>query len=154
MGQGNSADVYMPTAVSLGSGFDVELVSVGYFSACAVSTIGELKVCDFGNVRFLVLFLMSPQKKEHVVQFTYCLLALFSDFCQCWGWNFAGQLGYGNTDAIGDHRNEMGVALSTVDLGADFVVAAVHSGAYQRCALSTDGRIKVFYMCIVWSDPL
>ena len=50
-GQGNTDNLYTPTTVSLGSGFDVELLSVGYHSACAVSTIGEMKVCDFENVQ-------------------------------------------------------------------------------------------------------
>ena len=44
-GQGNNEDVYAPTNVLLGGGFDVEFVSVGYLSACAVSTNGEMKVC-------------------------------------------------------------------------------------------------------------
>ena len=44
-GQGNTNDVYMPTVVQFGSSFNVEFVSVGYTSACAVSTIGEMKVC-------------------------------------------------------------------------------------------------------------
>ena len=38
--------------------------------------------------------------------------------------------------------SEMGIQLSTVDLGLDFVVKSVHSGYDQRCALSTDGRLK------------
>ena len=36
----------------------------------------------------------------------------------------------------------MGAALPIVDLGADFIVTAVHSGALQRCALSVSGNIK------------
>ena len=43
-GQGNTDDVYVPTNVPLGGNFDVGFVSVGYYSACAVSTIGEMKV--------------------------------------------------------------------------------------------------------------
>ena len=136
MGQGNSLDVYVPTTVSLGSGFDVELVNVGHRSACAVSMIGDLKVCNFGNA---------------MCDFE-CASARF---CQCWGRNNHGQLGYVHDDgSVGDEAHEIGDALQTVDLGADFIVIAVHSGEFQRCAFSADGRVKVFYMCIVWSDPI
>ena len=48
-GQGNTDDVYVPTTVLLGGTFDAAFVSVGYKSACALSTIGGLKVCDFSN---------------------------------------------------------------------------------------------------------
>ena len=43
VGQGNTNDVLIPTAVSLGDGFDVLFVSVGGHSVCAVSITNELK---------------------------------------------------------------------------------------------------------------
>ena len=49
MGQGNTENVFDPTPVDLGGGFDAEFVSVGLASACAVSTTGKMKVCDFRN---------------------------------------------------------------------------------------------------------
>ena len=51
--------------------------------------------------------------------------------------------GYGDISDRGDDSNEMGANLQRVDLGSDFVVKEVHSGTYQRCALSIDGRVKV-----------
>jgi len=60
----------------------------------------------------------------------------------CWGGNYRGQLGYGDTDDRGDQPNEMGSNLQLVDLGSGFVVKDVHSGTYQRCALSFDFGVK------------
>ena len=44
LGQGNADDSYEPVTLSLGGNFDVVSVSVGYFSACALNTDGDLKV--------------------------------------------------------------------------------------------------------------
>ena len=65
-----------------------------------------------------------------------------------------GQLGYGDTDNRGDEPGEMGRNLTDVDLGDGFVVESVALGYAHTCAFSTNHTVKVFYMCIVWSDPL
>ena len=62
---------------------------------------------------------------------------------QCWGSNNYGQLGYAHTNDIGDQPGEMGDNLAIVDLGTSFVVKEVQSGLHSRCALSTDGWVKV-----------
>ena len=49
MGQGNTANVYVPTLVALGDIFFVESVSVGRYSACVISTDGDMKVCVCSN---------------------------------------------------------------------------------------------------------
>jgi alpha-tubulin suppressor-like RCC1 family protein len=60
----------------------------------------------------------------------------------CWGANTSGQLGLGNTETVGDARDEMGANLHAVDLGRDFVVAKVERGTDDTCALSTTGKLK------------
>ena len=53
---------------------------------------------------------------------------------KCWGFNGAG-LGYGHTDNLGDDEGEMD-NLQTVALGSKFIVDAVTSGYWHRCASS------------------
>lgn len=61
---------------------------------------------------------------------------------KCWGFNFDGELGLGDTITRGDRRGEMGDALPFVDLGSDFVATALVTGRAHNCALSNTGRVK------------
>ena len=61
---------------------------------------------------------------------------------KCFGDGQYGQLGYGNTDNIGDEQNEMGDDLSVINLGIDFIPNSVECGGYHSCALSVDHQIK------------
>ena len=61
---------------------------------------------------------------------------------KCWGWNFKGQLGYGDTEDRGDGPNEMGNNLTEVDLGDNFDVVQITMGNAFSCALSADGYVK------------
>ncbi len=56
----------------------------------------------------------------------------------CWGQNTYGQLGQGNTIAIGD--NELPKLVGPIDLGADAV--AVVAGEFHSCALTTTGTVR------------
>eukprot|EP01084_Bolivina_argentea_P002372 4373_1 len=61
---------------------------------------------------------------------------------KCWGNNYYGQLGYGDTNNRGDGPQEMGNDLLEVDLGTGFNVTDITSGYYHTCALSTLNKIK------------
>ncbi len=61
---------------------------------------------------------------------------------QCWGWNIAGQLGYGNTTNRGDGLGEMGNNLPTVNLGTGRTAKAVATGATHTCAILDNGTVK------------
>ena len=61
---------------------------------------------------------------------------------QCWGWNIAGQLGYGNTTNRGDGAGEMGNNLPTVNLGTGRTARAVATGALHTCAILDNGSVK------------
>jgi alpha-tubulin suppressor-like RCC1 family protein len=54
----------------------------------------------------------------------------------CWGDNFYGQLGYGDTENIGD--DEAVSARGAVQVGGD--VIQIVAGAFHTCALLDDGR--------------
>ena len=60
---------------------------------------------------------------------------------KCWGYNNYGQLGYSNSDDIGDDSDEMGDYLHLVDLG-DFNVTQIGSGADYMCAINDNYEMK------------
>ena len=61
---------------------------------------------------------------------------------KCWGSNAHGQLGYGNTEMIGDDPTEMGDNLSAIDLGTGRSAKQVSAGDFHTCALLDDDSIK------------
>eukprot|EP01083_Nonionella_stella_P318304 1162736_1 len=71
--------------------------------------------------------------------------ALFtSGNIKCWGLCSYGQLGYGNTNNLGDKPGEMGDNLPFVNLGLDYVGAAVEvkAGGYHTCAVLSSAELK------------
>jgi hypothetical protein len=65
---------------------------------------------------------------------------------KCWGRNYDGQLGLGNTDPRGDVEGDMGDSLPAVQLGTNrSAVALALGGNYQgghSCALLDDASVK------------
>jgi len=59
---------------------------------------------------------------------------------RCWGNNFNGQLGRGNTDDMGDAAGEV-ASLADVDLGIGRTVVQFASGSFHNCALLDDGQL-------------
>lgn len=59
---------------------------------------------------------------------------------RCWGRNTYGQLGYGNTDPIGD--DETPAATGAVDLGLGRTALAIAAGAEHTCALLDNGKVR------------
>ena len=57
----------------------------------------------------------------------------------CWGSSNYGQLGYGNTDTIGD--NETPASAGPVDLGAGRTAVAISAGAFHTCAILDNGTV-------------
>jgi alpha-tubulin suppressor-like RCC1 family protein len=57
---------------------------------------------------------------------------------RCWGEGSAGQLGYGNTDDIGD--NELPTSVGPVALGRRAV--AISAGDFHNCALLDNGQVR------------
>ncbi len=65
-------------------------------------------------------------------------VATASGTVRCWGSNFAGQLGYGNTDNIGD--NELPKSAGDVAVGG--TVVQIAAGAGYTCALLSGGSVR------------
>jgi hypothetical protein len=59
---------------------------------------------------------------------------------RCWGFGFYGQLGYGNTDSIGD--TETPGSVGPVFLGAGRRAVAISAGESHTCALLDTGVVR------------
>jgi len=61
---------------------------------------------------------------------------------KCWGYNYYGALGTGDTDGYGDAIGEMGDDLPAVDLGTGRTATAITTGFSHTCALLDNGQVK------------
>eukprot|EP01083_Nonionella_stella_P047849 128060_1 len=61
---------------------------------------------------------------------------------KCWGRNWRGALGYGDTNDRGDVANTMGDDLLEIDLGSSFMAIQITVGGEATCALSTTNTVK------------
>ena len=61
---------------------------------------------------------------------------------KCWGWNFSGQLGQGDTVDRGGNPGEMGDSLPAIDFGAGRTVVALAAGENSNCALLDNAAVK------------
>jgi len=61
----------------------------------------------------------------------------------CWGYNSLGQLGYGNTNAIGDDETPAANPVNggVVDLPGDHTAVAITAGSSHTCAVLDDGSV-------------
>jgi cysteine-rich repeat protein len=67
---------------------------------------------------------------------------LNDDSVKCWGYNFYGQLGLGDTANRGDNAGELGDALPAVNLGTGKTATAPAAGSNHTCARFNDGSVK------------
>jgi len=61
---------------------------------------------------------------------------------KCWGYNYYGQLGLGDTNSRGDESGEMGENLPAVDLGTGRSAMAIAVGQSHTCAILDDKSVK------------
>lgn len=148
--------------VALGTGVTVKKVALGSEATCIRANNDQIKCWGkeesgrdglgdaFGprgvNVNTMGNFLPFVQLGDFVLDldmgsFHSCAI-LANRRIKCWGFNFFGELGYENTDNIGDQSSEMGNALDFVDLGDGLLVQQVAVGRSHTCALFTNGKLK------------
>ena len=77
-----------------------------------------------------------------VTGFSHTCVLLDDSSVKCWGEGGNGQLGYGNTNKLGDGAGEMGNSLPAVDLGTNKKVIDITVGWAHSCALLDDYSIK------------
>ena len=61
---------------------------------------------------------------------------------KCWGFNWEGQLGLGDTVNRGDQPGEIGDQLPAVDLGAGKTATALSASGSFTCVILDDGSAK------------
>jgi len=59
---------------------------------------------------------------------------------RCWGYSGEGQLGYGNTDTVGD--DETPASVGPVNLGPGRTAKAISAGDYHTCAILDNGSVR------------
>ncbi|HYH59413.1 MAG TPA: hypothetical protein VD790_09370 [Thermoleophilaceae bacterium] len=72
--------------------------------------------------------------------FAHTCAVLDNRTVRCWGASFAGQLGYANTNSIGD--DETPSSVGPVDLGAGRTATAITTGFVHTCALLDNGTVR------------
>jgi alpha-tubulin suppressor-like RCC1 family protein len=79
---------------------------------------------------------------EHLAGGFEHVCALLSDgSVKCWGNNDFGQLGYGNTDVIGDDELPSSVGPVTITTDASVRATAITAGNHHTCALLSNGTV-------------
>ena len=61
---------------------------------------------------------------------------------KCWGGNWVGQLGIGNTNYYGDQVNEMGDNLPPLNMGTGRTIKKMSLGTYHGCAILDNNKLK------------
>jgi alpha-tubulin suppressor-like RCC1 family protein len=61
---------------------------------------------------------------------------------KCWGGNYDGQLGYGNTENIGDDELPSSVGFVSVTTTPGVTVTSLTAGQQHVCALLSDGTVR------------
>lgn len=104
--------------------------------------IGSIGVILAGALFAHAASATAVKAKKVVTGASHACALLTDGNVKCWGDNAYGQLGLGDTDWRGDHANEMGDLLPTVDLDAPDAVTQIAAGAQHTCALLYKGVVK------------
>lgn len=136
--------VYESMAVATRNAFNCALLATGQVRCWGYNGNGQLGVGDTTN-RGGVAGDMEPMPNvdlqtsgtvTHVaVGNNHACAVLGGRTIKCWGWNYEGQLGLGDTVARGNQPNELGPALPTVALGVDQPVRQISIGGSHGCVL-------------------
>lgn len=151
-------------AVDLGSGRTAAGIAAGWAHTCAVLENGQIKCWGWNNFGQLgigdtlnrgdgpgemgdnlpVAELGAGQRAVQVSAgwSQHTCARLESGQVKCWGLNYSGQLGLGDTHVRGDEPGEMGDNLPAVDLGTGRVARDIAVGYDHSCAVLDNGQLK------------
>jgi alpha-tubulin suppressor-like RCC1 family protein len=159
LGYGNTNNIgdneHPATAGDVPVGGEVEHLALGYYHTCALLDTGRVRCWGRNDNGQLGLGHTNnigdnePASAGGVVSLggtatqiaagTYHTCALLtSGQVRCWGDGQFGQLGYGNTNDIGD--NELPFSAGVVSVGG--TVTQIAAGSFHTCALLTTGSVR------------
>ncbi len=159
-GPGEMGDALPP--VNLGTGRTASAVTLGDEYTCALLDNGSVKCWGFDGNGALGLGTSSagttPSQLGDALptvdlgtgrtavsisgRINHACAVLDDGSVKCWGANFVGQLGLGDSDNRGDAPGEMGDVLPAVALGTGRTALAVTTGNAHTCAVLDDGSVK------------
>ena len=145
--------------VNLGSGRRARAISLGASHTCAILDTGAVRCWGdggFGRLGYGHTGTIgdneapaaTPVVKLGTGRRAVALAAGTDHTCsildngkvRCWGFGADGQLGYGNTTAIGD--NEHPASAGPVNLGSGRRAVAIAAGLYHTCVIVDTGRVR------------
>ncbi len=161
LGLGNLTNIgdneFVFTSPVIRLGFKAKQISVGVNFACALSEAGQVKCwgdsgdgkLGYGNTTVIgdnehpdEIDFVDVAGTTKVTQISsgasHTCALLETGKVRCWGRNTDGQLGYGNTNNIGD--NEVPSVAGDIDLGANTNVKQIIAGIRHTCALLTSNQ--------------
>jgi alpha-tubulin suppressor-like RCC1 family protein len=167
LGYGNEADVgdtEPPGSrgpVDLGEGQSAVAISTGAEHTCAILGTGGVRCwgeADYGRLGYgntedigddedpdsVGPVDLGPGRTAAAVSAGHDVTCAILDTAQvrCWGYGGNGQLGYGNTEAIGDDPGETPGSVGPVDLGSGRTAAVISTGDYHICAILDTGQVR------------
>jgi alpha-tubulin suppressor-like RCC1 family protein len=151
-------------AVDLGVGRHVTSVALGSYYACALLDDGSVKCWggepgegelglgdrtsrgskpgDMGDNLPTVDLGVGRRAKSIAIGYIHTCVLLEGGAVKCWGHNYYGQLGIGDTGFRGSRPGQMGDNLPTVDLGTGRTATRIAAGESHNCALLDDSSVK------------
>jgi cysteine-rich repeat protein len=152
----------LPT-VDLGTGRSARDIAAGEYHSCAVLDDGSVKCWGYGEYGQLgqgdtqargdgfglmgdalaPIQLGTGRSAKRVFAGVYKTCAILdNDSVKCWGMNYYGGLGVGDTATRGDGPNEMGDFLPAVSLGSGRTAKSLAVGDSHTCALLDNETVK------------
>ena len=147
----------LPT-VDLGPGRSAKSIATRHEHVCAILDDDSVKCWggnDYGQLGYgdtqnrgdcdtlPAIDLASGRSAKFIAAGGYHTCAILDDgSVKCWGRNYYGQLGYGDTQNRGDGAGEMGDNLPSVDLGPGRSAKFISASKLHTCVQLDDGSVK------------
>jgi alpha-tubulin suppressor-like RCC1 family protein len=145
--------------VDLGAGRSAVAITAGYLHTCAILDNGSVRCwgaglegeLGYGNTQSVgdnespgsvaPVNLGAGRSAVAIAAGAYHTCAILDNgTVSCWGRNESGQLGYGNTNKVGD--NETPGSMGPVNLGAGRTAVAIAAGEEHTCAILDNGTVR------------